>query len=72
MLFYIGSTMERSVRAMDRLTFLDNGSPAFNLRACLVSFENNADKSQRKHLERIMQKPFTIFPKSATLIDPTK
>lgn len=42
------------------------------LRACLVSFENNADKSQRKHLERIMQKPFTIFPKSATLIDPTK
>ena len=40
--------------------------------ACLVSFENNADKSQRKHLERILQKPFTIFPKSATLIDPTK
>lgn len=45
---------------------------AYFVRACLVSFENNADKSQRKHLERIMQKPFTIFPKSATLIDPTK
>ena len=42
------------------------------IRACLVSFENNADKSQRNHLERILQKPFTIFPKPATLIEPTK
>lgn len=39
MLFYIGSTMERSVRAMDRLTFLDNGSPAFNLRDCVYKNE---------------------------------
>lgn len=42
------------------------------IRACLVSFENNADKSQGNHLERILQKPFTIFPKSTTLIEPTK
>ena len=43
-----------------------------SLRACLVSFENNADKSQGNHLERILQNSFTIFPKSTTLIEPTK
>ena len=60
---------------LKNLTWIANWylqTKGMTVRACLVSFENNADKSQRKHLERILQKPFTIFPKSATLIDPTK
>ena len=49
-----------------------NSEDKKRVRACLVSFDNNADKSQGNHLERILQKPFTIFPKSTTLIEPTK
>lgn len=39
MLFYTGSTMERTVRAMDRLTFGDNGSPAYRFKDCVYKNE---------------------------------
>ena len=42
------------------------------LRACLVSSENNTNKSKRKHLKRILKKSFTVFPKSAAFIKPAK
>ena len=43
-----------------------------DIRACLVSSENNTNKSKRKHLKRIMKKSFTVFPKSAAFIKPAK
>ena len=48
------------------------GECAIPLRACLVSSENNTNKSKRKHLKRIMKKSFTVFPKSAAFIKPAK
>ncbi len=42
------------------------------LRACLVSPKDNANKSKRNHLKRIVKKTLTIFPKSAAFIKPAK
>lgn len=43
-----------------------------SLRACLVSSENNTNKSKREHLKRILKKSFAVFPKSAAFIKPAK
>lgn len=46
--------------------------PAVALRACLVSSENDVDKSKRNHLKRILKESLTIFSKPAAFIKPAK
>ena len=53
-------------------SFQPKSKKASFLRICLVSFKDNTNKSKRKHLKRILQKSFTIFPKSATFVNPSK
>ena len=43
-----------------------------NLKACLVSFPEQANKHKRNHLKRILQFAFTAFPKPAIFVEPTK
>ena len=50
----------------------NNYLSVYRLRACLVSFKYNTNKSQRNHLKRILHKSLTIFPKPATFIKPAK
>lgn len=42
------------------------------LRSCSVSIQEQTDKSERKHLKRVLQFALAVFPKSATFIDPSK
>lgn len=42
------------------------------LRSCLVSIQKQTNKSERKHLKRVLQFALAVFPKSATFIDPSK
>ena len=42
------------------------------LRACLVSFQKQTNKSERNHLKRILQFAFTVFPKPAVFVEPSK
>ena len=41
-------------------------------RSCSVSIQEQTDKSERKHLKRVLQFALAVFPKSATFIDPSK
>ena len=43
-----------------------------SLRSCLVSIQKQTNKSERKHLKRVLQFALAVFPKSATFIDPSK
>ena len=42
------------------------------LRACLVSSENDTNKSKSEHLKRILKKALTIFPESTAFIEPAQ
>ena len=42
------------------------------VRACLVSCQEQTDKGKGNHLEGIMDKPLTIFPKSAAFVKPAE
>lgn len=41
-------------------------------RSCLASIQKQTNKSERKHLKRVLQFALAVFPKSATFIDPSK
>ena len=43
-----------------------------SIRSCLVSIQKQTNKSERKHLKRVLQFALAVFPKSATFIDPSK
>ena len=43
-----------------------------SLRSCLASIQKQTNKSERKHLKRVLQYALTVFPKSAVFIDPSK
>lgn len=52
--------------------FLDYCFTDTYLRSCSVSIQEQADKSEREHLKRVVQFSLTVFPKSAAFIDPSK
>ena len=69
------SIMKNALRKVNMLSFPYTKIETVNgdiLRACLVSFKNNADKSEGNHLKRILKKSLTIFPKSAALVEPAE
>ena len=49
-----------------------NFSSVYRIRSCLVSIQKQPNKSERKHLKRVLQFTLAVFPKSATFIDPSK
>ena len=42
------------------------------LRACLVSFKKQRNKSEYNHLQTRMEQAFTVFPKSVAFLQPGK
>ena len=42
------------------------------LRACLVSYQEQADKGKGNHLEGIVEKSLAILPKSAAFVKPAE
>ena len=48
------------------------GNGLEHIRSCSVSIQEQTDKSERKHLKRVLQFALAVFPKSATFIDPSK
>lgn len=57
---------------VDRPVMIEFGSLDAIVRSCSVSIQEQTDKSERKHLKRVLQFALAVFPKSATFIDPSK
>ena len=47
-------------------------APCCFLRACLESFKKDSNEGENDHLTRVVQLPFTVFPKSASFVKPSK